>query len=70
MLASEKYKNIDISGTFNELPTIKRQNYNTQKTQNIVNNDPEMTLYNYWLQWGTRKSDNSPRPLGLGEYHF
>ena len=33
-------------------------------------------LYNYWLQWGrhkdlsTRKSDNFPRPLGRGEYHF
>ena len=33
-------------------------------------------LYNYWLQWGrhedlsTRKSDNSSRPLGRGEYHF
>ena len=36
----------------------------------------ETTLYNYWLQWSrhkdlsTRKSDNSPRPLGRGEYHF
>ena len=42
----------------------------------FYNPTKRLILYNYWLQWGrhqdlsTRKSDNSPRPPGRGEYHF
>ena len=67
------------AGSFEQSENL--QNWKTEHHRfvsviRLIINWAQMILYNYWLQWGrqkdlsTWKSDNSPRPLGRGKYHF